>query len=441
MSDTQQPTAAPYVQQTLDFLDAVFGGYTATPLAFQLWEGTVWEKKGPQPAAFTIVLNHAASLRRMFLPPSDSQLALAYTESDFDITGNAELALYLGKHLWETWGWRDMLRSAFKLMFLPASPNPGASLVPQLTGILHSPGRDKSAIQYHYDVSNDFYKLWLDQRMVYSCAYFNDPTESIDIAQARKLDYICRKLRLKKGERLLDIGCGWGALVIHAVKNYGVEATGITLSEKQVTLACELVKQAGVADRCHIELQDYRDIDESRPFDKIVSIGMVEHVGRDNLKPYFDKAYRLLQPGGVMLNHGITLLHEDFKSQREVKNGFFSKYIFPDGDLQPMTYVLQHAVDARFELRDLESLREHYALTLRCWRKRFESHEEKIVNMMGMQSYRLWRLYLLGAAWGFSSGVHSIYQALLYKVGKTDNALQDMPLTRDDWYRDVSSIE
>ena len=303
-------------------------------------------------------------------------------------------------------------------------------------GQKHSINRDKQAIQYHYDVSNEFYQLWLDEKMVYSCGYFADANESIDSAQSRKLDYICRKLRLQPGERLLDIGCGWGALILHAAKHYGVEALGVTLSEKQLALANERITAAGLADRCRAELQDYRNVDESQPFDKIVSIGMVEHVGRENLGIYFEKAYRLLKPGGVFLNHGITLLSAPLESLYEPKDSFVQQYVFPDGDSQPIAYVLDVAAKANFEVRDVESLREHYALTLKHWLARYEAHSQTILDMMGPQGYRQWRIYLAGARWVFESGYNSIHQALLYKSIDGDTAHGFLPLTRDDWYQD-----
>lgn len=439
MSTSKKVSAAPapYVQQTVNFLHSLFGSYPRNDFAFRLWEGTIWQKENAQPARFTIVLNHPAALRRMFLPPSDTRLANAYMLADFDIEGEAGGALNLGQHLWKSWSWRDLIRSGVQLIMLPSNAS-AADVSPQLSGAVHSADRDKKAIQYHYDVSNEFYKLWLDERMVYSCAYFKHASDTIDDAQLQKLDHICRKLRLKKGERLLDIGCGWGALVIHAVKNYGVTALGVTVSEKQVELARQRVHAAGISESCEIALLDYRAIDESKAFDKIVSIGMVEHVGRNNLKVYFEKAYRLLRPGGVFLNHGITLLHDTFKTERQMKNGFFAKYIFPDGDIQPLTYILEVATkETKFEIRDVESLREHYAMTLQRWQKRLEKHEEKVVEMMGQRSYRLWRLYLLAAGWGFANGLHSIYQTLLYKgceEGTSVGTEHSLPLTRADWY-------
>lgn len=353
---------------------------------------------------------------------------------DFEIEGALPEALNLGRHLWDTWTWRDTIRFAYRLICLPSSPDPG-NQAPQLTGAAHSEDRDKEAIQYHYDVSNDFYKLWLDKEMVYSCAYFDNPQQDIHCAQERKLDYICKKLRLKPGERLLDIGCGWGALAIHAAKHYGATVLGVTLSEKQKDLATERAKEAHLADKVTIELLDYRNVDESNPFDKIVSVGMVEHVGRHNLRTYFEKVWSLLRPGGVFLNHSITLLHDEFKAIRAVKNGFFAKYIFPDGDLQPLDFILTSAAQTNLELRDVESLREHYALTLKCWLKRFEENEEKITEMMGRKSYRLWRLYLLGAGWGFDNGLHTIYQTLFFKAEEGKSVSESLPLNRSDWYK------
>ena len=325
-----------YVEPTLDLLQGVFAGYPGRDFAVRLWDGTVWEPQGAAEHRFTIVLNHPAALRKMFFPPTERRLGEAYMFGDFEIEGELYEAIYLARYLWEGWSWKDTLRFAPKLLRMPTRSGMSNEQIAQVSGQKHSVNRDKQAIQYHYDVSNEFYQLWLDDKMVYSCAYFADPGESIDAAQSRKLDYICRKLRLQPGERLLDIGCGWGALIIHAAQHYGVEALGVTLSEKQLALANERIAAAGLADRCRAELLDYRHVDESQPFDKIVSIGMVEHVGRENLGIYFEKAYRLLKPGGVFLNHGITLLSAPFESLYEAKDSFVQQYVFPDGDSQPI---------------------------------------------------------------------------------------------------------
>lgn len=445
-----------YVMQSMDFLDSVFASYPRRDFAFRLWDGTLWQKKPtpPPPSSssssdtyqtnvngeentvvkpkFTVVLNHAAALRRMFLPPSDDRFGLAYTLGDFDIEGDTGGALDLGRHLWETWRWYDIFISAFKLIRLPSSPNSTSSHMAQLSGSVHSENRDRNAIQFHYDMGNDFYQLWLDSRMVYSCGYFKSPQDSIEDAQLNKLDIICRKLRLRRGETLLDIGCGWGALAIHAAKHYGARVTGVTLSEEQVKLGRQRVASENLSDAVSIKLCDYRQVDGQ--FDKIVSVGMVEHVGRSHLHEYFSKAYALLRPGGVFLNHGITLLHDNFKSPRQVRNGFFARYIFPDGDLQPLPYILKFVADANFEIRDIETLREHYELTLQRWTDKFLASEKEVVQLVGRETFRLWKLYLLAAGWGFKVGLHGIYQTLLFKADESRTATPHLPLTRDDWY-------
>ena len=423
-----------FVPRTLDLLGGVFAGYPGRDFAVRLWDGAIWEPAGASEHRFTIVLNHPAALRRMFFPPTERRLGEAYMFGDFEIEGNMYEAIDLARYLWENWTWRDTLRFAPQLLRLPRRSPGENEQIAHISGQKHSVNRDKQAIQYHYDVSNEFYQLWLDERMVYSCAYFTDPAENIDSAQRRKLDYICRKLRLRPGERLLDIGCGWGALIMHAAQHYGVDALGITLSEKQLALAKERIAAAGLADRCRVQLLDYRNVDESQPFDKLVSIGMVEHVGRENLGIYFEKAYRLLKPGGVFLNHGITLLNAPFEALYEAKDSFVQQYVFPDGDSQPIAYVLDVAAKAKFECRDVESLREHYALTLKKWLERYEAQEQTILDMLGATGYRQWRIYLAGARWVFESGYNSIHQALLYKSldGKTAHGY--LPLNRDDWY-------
>ncbi|MDE2747589.1 MAG: cyclopropane-fatty-acyl-phospholipid synthase [Chloroflexota bacterium] len=434
MVEAQVMTRDSHVANTLDLLTAVFENYPGRDFAIRLWDGTVWEPQNASTARFTIVLNGPSALRRMFFPPTERKLGEAYMFGDFEIEGELYAAIDLARFLWEGWSWSETLRFAPKLLRLPSRDPGGNSQIAHLSGEKHSVKRDMQAIQYHYDVSNEFYQLWLDEKMVYSCAYFKDPAEGIDAAQSRKLDYICRKLRLEPGDRLLDIGCGWGALIMHAAENYGVDALGITLSEKQLALAEERIEAAGLSGRCRAELLDYRNVDESQPFDKIVSVGMVEHVGRENLAIYFEKAYRLLRHGGVFLNHGITLFQAPKIPQYQAKDSFVQQYIFPDGDSQHIAYVLDVAAKAGFEVRDVESLREHYALTLKNWLARYEAHEETILDMLGPVGYRRWRIYLTGARWVFESGYNSIHQALLYKTEDGKGASGFLPLNRDDWY-------
>lgn len=438
------------VSRTTDFLDTVFANYPKSDFSFILWEGTEWRKPNTptdHPTAFSIILNNQASLRRMFLPPSDTRLGFAYTVGEFDFRGDGSRMLDLGRHLWESWTWAGVLLSAYKLLRLPSSAR--AHVTPDDVGVdadgrvttagsFHSRMRDELAIRAHYDVSNEFYAAWLDERLVYSCAYFKSADDTLDQAQVNKLDICCRKLRLRKDDRLLDVGCGWGALVIHAAKNYGVRALGVTLSERQAALARQRVRDEGLADLVEIRLCDYRSLsaDADGAFDAVVSVGMVEHVGRDNLGEYFRRVWGLLKGGGVFLNHGITLLHDAFKPQWQVRRGFFAKYIFPDGDVQPLAYVLAAAAAAtRFEVRDVECLREHYARTLDCWYERFVAREDEMVSMVGRDMFRLWRLYLMGASWNFSQGLTSIYQTLFYKA-PDDKPSADgvLPLTRDHLY-------
>jgi cyclopropane-fatty-acyl-phospholipid synthase len=264
--------------------------------------------------------------------------------------------------------------------------------------------------------------------MVYSCAYFAKPEEDLDTAQVRKLDYICRKLRLRPGERLLDIGCGWGGLIMHAAAQYGVEAVGITLSVPQAELARKRLHESELNNRCRVEVCDYRDLETNQQYDKIVSVGMFEHVGEELLPEYFRRACRLLRPGGVFLNHGIAYS----ANYRRRGPSFTDRYVFPDGELLPISTSLRAAELSGFEVRDVESLREHYALTLHHWVRRLEARAEEARCITNDATYRIWRLYMAGAAHGFRTGRLNLYQTLLARPRHGDSGL---PLTREDWYR------
>jgi cyclopropane-fatty-acyl-phospholipid synthase len=295
-------------------------------------------------------------------------------------------------------------------------------------------------VRFHYDVGNEFYALWLDRQMVYSCAYFERGDESLESAQTAKLDYVCRKLRLAPGERLLDIGCGWGALVIHAARHYGVRATGITLSEQQASLARERVAAAQLTSSVAIEIRDYRTLAGDESFDKISSVGMVEHVGIERLDEYFRVAYAALKPGGLFLNHGIVSV-EDARSRGVLdpvwrrlwkRDQFIRRYVFPDGDLVPAAAVLAAAEGQGFEVRDVESLREHYLTTLRHWVRRLEAHEAEARAVADDVTYRVWRLYMSAAAHGFRIGRISVIQSLLAKHNAQGRVA--VPRTRADLY-------
>jgi cyclopropane-fatty-acyl-phospholipid synthase len=264
--------------------------------------------------------------------------------------------------------------------------------------------------------------------MVYSCGYFHSPEDDLQSAQSAKLDYICRKLRLSPGERLLDIGCGWGGLILHAARHYGVQAVGITLSQNQLELAQQRIDRAGLQARCEVRLLDYREAHPLGPFDKLVSIGMVEHVGESALSEYFRCAFELLKPGGVFLNHGIGRAGNRPKPTTKT---FTDVYVFPDGEVVPIPVMLGRAEAAGFEVRDVENLREHYFYTLVQWLRRLEANELEAKKLVGEVKYRIWRLYLAGSAHYFRSGKLDVYQSLLIKA---HGGPSGMPLTREDWY-------
>ncbi len=418
------------VQITRRVLDKLFQGKNAEKVGVRLWDGSRWPDDTPRPA--TLVLNHPGALRQMFLPPTELNMGEAYLYDDFDIEGDIEAVFGLAETLVaQAPGLMDKLGLARDLLRLPTSPKrrQGRRGRARLGGARHSVERDRQAVTYHYDVSNDFYALWLDRQMVYSCAYFADPNEDLDTAQARKLDYICRKLRLQPGWRLLDVGCGWGGLVMHAARVYGVDATGITLSQPQADLANERIAQAGLGDRCRVLVRDYREVDEPGAYDALVSVGMFEHVGAAMLPTYFSLAWRLLKPRGVFLNHGIA---NTFEERPRRGPSFSETYVFPDGELVPISVTLRAAEEAGFEVRDVESLREHYALTLRHWVRRLEERHEEALQYVDEPTYRVWRLFMSGSAHGFSTGRLNLYQALLVKPD--ENGRSGLPLTRVDWY-------
>jgi cyclopropane-fatty-acyl-phospholipid synthase len=422
---------------SLKLLDDLIGRGADGRVGVRLWDGTRWPDERPRDA--TLVLRHPGALRAMFRAGSELALSEAYLYDDFDIEGDVESVFGLADSLAKrTSGakrasrWTRKLAAFGELGRLPKDgrrPRASGRGPAHLKGRLHSVERDREAIRYHYDVSNEFYRLFLDSRMVYSCGYFADPGTDLESAQVRKLDLICRKLRLAPGQRLLDIGCGWGGLVMHAAQRYGVDATGITLSRPQADLATERIEAAGLAATCRVLHLDYREVAEDLPWDALVSVGMFEHVGGKMLGTYFHKAARLLARGGVFLNHGIASRVTD---PFDTGPSFSNSYVFPDGETLPIHVTLEAAEEAGFEVRDVESLREHYTLTLRHWVRQLEAGHEEALRHVDEPTYRVWRLYLSGSAHGFTTGRLNVYQALL--ALPDGSGASGLPLTREDWY-------
>ncbi len=370
------------------------------------WNGDEW---GPDDAPATIVLNHPGALRSMFLPPSDLSAAEAYIYGDVDFEGDLYWLLRFGAAL-DT-ARRGPLRTTRLLRLLRSLPDDHGreeAEQPRFSGILHSKRRDRAAVSHHYDTGNEFFAQFLDPQMVYSSAHFLSASDSLEDAQRRKLDLICRKLRLSPGMTLLDVGCGWGALAIHAAREFGVNVTGITLSEEQAREARRRVDVARLSGQVEIEVTDYRDLKDR--FDAIASVGMVEHVGRKELGKYFGKLRDVLAPGGQLLNHGIVT--RDRKRGRR-RPSFVNTYVFPDGELTNIDEVIAAAEDEGFELRDAESLRASYALTLQRWVANLERNSDAAVAAASDQVYRIWRLYMAGSAVAFDRAAITIYQLLL----------------------------
>ena len=404
-------------------LDEIAGG-RLSPLSITLrfWDGS--ELAGLSDEA--VELRRPAALTHLLRAPGQLGLARAWVDGSLDVPGELEAVLrvrgaFSGVHLSAA----DLLRSGWAAvqimgrhaLRLPAVP----AVEAQIQGRRRSLGRDRRAVRHHYDVSNRFYRLVLGPSMVYSCAYFSGSQDSLELAQSRKLDLICRKLQLKSGQRLLDIGCGWGSLLIHAARHYGVAGVGVTLSEPQARLGRARAAEAGVGGRVEIRVQDYREVADG-PFDKIASVGMYEHVGRAELGRYTAAVARLLRPGGLFLNHGITRL----RPHAPEPDPFISRYVFPEGELHPVTDVMVAMQRAGLEVRDVESLREHYPLTLRRWSANLAANREAAVAEVGAQRERVWRLYMLASALGFEDGDISIHQVLAARSG----APHRLPLDR-----------
>lgn len=381
------------------------------PVAVTLWNG-----KAIAPIAEPRVRLTVRSPQAMLslAKPSLGNLARSYVEGDIDLEGDM----------------RDTIRAGEELVAGDATVYRQRSITWKWWR--HTRPADRQAIEHHYDVSNEFYALWLDRNRVYSCAYFRSAEDSLDTAQEQKLDHICRKLMLKKDERLLDIGCGWGGLILWAAQRYGVKALGITLSREQHAYATERIRALGLADRCEVRLMDYRDVPETEPYDKVASVGMFEHVGKRNLPRYFAKINRLLKPGGLVMNHGITT---NSLEDGELGSGigeFVDQYVFPGGELVHLSRVLGEMAAQGLETIDAECLRPHYARTLWHWVNRLEASAARAREIAGEKRFRTWRIYMAGSAHAFERGWISLFQILGAKP--LPHGAWPYPMTRAHMY-------
>lgn len=414
------------------FVASVFGG--DLPFRVEAYDGSVAEASTDSPArAVTLKILRREAITRVLTHPGELGIARAYVAGDIDIDGDLDAVVRLSvppaRQLLKASNLRSLLSAVGADALRPLAPPP---IEARQRGVLHSRGRDRQAISHHYDVSNRFYEMVLGPSMTYSCAVFRSPEDTLEAAQARKVDLVARKLDLKPGMRLLDVGCGWGAMGIHAATHYGASVVGITLSEPQRRYATEQAKLAGVNDLVEFRVQDYRDVRDG-PFDAISSIGMSEHVGRRALGAYTQNLFDLLVPGGRFLNHAIgrpVSFDEDPQPSRgselnrqiqialgmrgpsKTGSQFIDRYVFPDGELHEVGTLVSMFQAHGFEVRHLESLREHYGLTLRRWVDNLVKRFDEAVEEVGEQRARVWRLYMAGSAVAFERHHLEIHQIL-----------------------------
>ena len=381
-------------------------------VGFRAYDGSV---AGPQDGAVILEVRSPRAVQYLAGSPNQLGLARAYVTGDLEIIGDAYDALSRLYPLpLDHLSWRDKLELAktfapfaIKRPEIPAQER-------RLGGRRHSKNRDAEAIHHHYDVSNTFYSWVLGPSMAYTCAVFPTADAPREQAQEEKFDLVCRKLGLQPGMRLLDVGCGWGGMVLHAVKNYGVNAIVVTLSEQQAMWGQRAIEEQGLSRAAQIRFSDYRDVTES-DFDAVSSIGLTEHIGRANYPSYFSFLYEKLRPEGRMLNHTITRPNDGW--QTHFKKSFINRYVFPDGELSGPSQVMTAMNTAGFEIRHEENLREHYAKTLTHWCQNLEDHWDEAVAEAGLGTARVWRLYMAASRLGFEINQIQLHQMLGVKLG------------------------
>lgn len=398
-------------------IDRVARGRLATlPLALRFWDGSSLQL-GPERPEATLLVRGPSVVARLLREPTELGLAEAWMTGELDVEGDLDTVVRLrdrftGLHF----SWLDRARIAAAAIRVAGTsvfrPLSAPATEAHQSGRPHSLDRDRAAIRHHYDVSNRFYELLLGPTMSYSCGAFASPVDSLETAQEHKHELICQKLALKPGERLLDIGCGWGSLLLHAVRHHRVRGIGVTLSERQARLARERVRDDGLSDQIEIRIADYRQLTDA-PYDKIASVGMYEHVGAGNYDTYIRKVRSLLRPGGLFFNDGIARL----LSGPRIGENFISRYVFPDGELHPLTALLTRIEGAELEIRSVQSLREDYARTLRSWYSNLERHRAQARAEIGEQRVRVWELYMLGSAHSFTRGEITNYHVVAQRPG------------------------
>jgi cyclopropane-fatty-acyl-phospholipid synthase len=417
------------LQQRNKALNALFQDYEGPAFAIRLWNGWQWSFSTRTEPVCTIVIETPGALEALIAEPNEITLGEAFIHRELDVEGDIFSVFTIAEHILNR---PQQLRQQVWEKLVHAVLTARRLL---RHGSRHSRGRDKSSISHHYDQPMEFFRPWLGETLAYSCAYFRNAEETLDVAQEQKIALICDKLRLQPSERFLDIGCGWGSLVLHAAGKHRACAHGITLSREQAEVVKRRVERSRLGELCTVELQDYRELETAEhSFDKIASVGMFEHVGAKNLRQYFRIAHGLLKPGGAFLNHGIARSH----SSPPRKNSFIDRYVFPDGELVTLSQALRAAEAERLEVRDVENLREHYELTLRRWVDGLQRNANAVLRHVSDVTYRVWLLYMAGSAAAFHRGDIAVYQVLL---SRPDQGNSRMPLTREDWYLATMSEE